>query len=181
VTAGLKRYYGYGDLHFITCSCFHRRALLTAPQRRDLFLAELEQMRRSYRVVVLGYVVMPEHFHLLLSEPHEGSLSTFMQALKLGFARRVISELRRGGEVVPGRVWQSRFYDFNVWSGRKRIEKMRYMHENPVRRGLIDEPNEWRWSSFRSYAYGEAGPVRLNDASVLGMKVSGRALEKLRR
>jgi len=52
-------------------------------------------------------------------------------------------------------VWQHRFYDFNVWSQRKRIEKLRYMHRNPVRRGLGQEPEQWRWSSYRSYAYGK--------------------------
>jgi putative transposase len=78
---------------------------------------------------------MPEHFHLLLSAPHEGNLSSVMQALKLGFARRVLAAQRRGGRVEQhcgpteaGRIWQARFYDFNVWSERKRTEKLRYMH-----------------------------------------------------
>ena len=60
------------------------------------------------------------------------------------------------------RVWQKRFYDFNVWSERKRIEKLRYVHRNPVKRGLVSAPEQWAWSSFRSYAYGERGPVRVN-------------------
>jgi putative transposase len=122
---------------------------------------------------------MPEHFHLLLSEPHEGSLSTVMQALKLGFAWRVLAAQRRAGTPESSRIWQARFYDFNVWSELKRIQKLRYMHRNPVKRELVEEPDQWPWSSFRSYAYGEAGPVRLNDASVLEMKVTGRALELL--
>jgi len=178
MTAGLKRYYGFGDCHFITCSCYRRQPLLAAPRRRDLFLAELEQVRRRYRMVVLGYVVMPEHFHLLLSEPQEESLSTVMQALKLGFARRVLAA-RRAGKVGPSRIWQARFYDFNVWSERKRIEKLRYMHRNPVKRDLVEEPDQWPWSSFRSYAHGESGSVRINDMSVLEMKLTGRALELL--
>jgi putative transposase len=56
---GLKRYYGSGDLHFITCSCYHRQPLLATIRRRDLFLQVLERMRRRYRFVVLGCVVMP--------------------------------------------------------------------------------------------------------------------------
>src|SRR6266566_9963444 len=90
VPKNLKRYYGSGDLHFITCSCYHRQPLLGTPHLRDLFLKALEQMRTRYRFVVLGYVVMPEHFHLLISEPQQGTPSTVMQAIKLGFARRVI-------------------------------------------------------------------------------------------
>jgi len=183
MTAGLKRYYGSGDCHFITCSCYRRQPLLAAPRQRDLFLTELEHVRRRYRMVVLGYVVMPEHFHLLLSEPYQGSLSTVMQALKLGFARRVLAAQRRDGTPDrpsgASRIWQARFYDFNVWSERKRTEKLRYMHRNPVKRGLVEEPDEWPWSSFQSYAYGELGPVRINDVSVLEMKVTGRARELL--
>jgi REP element-mobilizing transposase RayT len=66
---GLKRYYGVGHLHFVTCSCYQRWAWLGTARRRDLFLRLLEQTREAYGFVVLGYVVMPEHFHLLISEP----------------------------------------------------------------------------------------------------------------
>ncbi len=46
-------------------------------------------------------------------------------------------------------MWQARFYDFNACTERKRVEKLRYMHNNPVKRGLVLEPEQWRWSSFR--------------------------------
>lgn len=85
------RYYGGGDLHFITAGCYHRQPFLGAAQSRDLFLCVLEQMRRRYRFAVLGYVVMPEHFHLLVSEPQRMTLSTVVQALKPGFSRRLLS------------------------------------------------------------------------------------------
>jgi hypothetical protein len=55
-----------------------------------------------------------------------------------------------------------RFYDFSVWSEHKRIEKLRYMHRNPVKRGLVEHPDQWKWSSFRAYCFGEPGPVRVN-------------------
>jgi len=57
---------------------------------------------------------------------------------------------------------QKRFYDFNVCSTEKRIEKLRYMHRNPVKRGLAEKPEEWKWSSFRTYACGEEGLVKVN-------------------
>jgi len=63
-----------------------------------------------------------------------------------------------------GHVWQRRFYDFVVFSEKKRVEKLRYMHRNPVERGLVRLPEEWLWSSFRHYAYGEPGPVLVNEA-----------------
>ena len=67
-----------------------------------------------------------------------------------------------GTRTSAGRVWQKRFYDFNVSTSEKRVEKLRYMHRNPVKRGLVAAPEEWRWSSFRSYAFNEEGPVRIN-------------------
>jgi len=138
--------------------------------RRDLFLEVLEQMRQRYGFVVLGYVVMPEHVHLLISEPDRGTPSVVMQAVKLGFARQLIgAELRR--QPSPVHIWQRRFYDFNVWSEKKRGEKLRYMHANPVKRWLVSEPEQWLWSSARGYAYGESGLVRLNEWQVLTMKV----------
>jgi putative transposase len=155
---GLRRYYGAGDLHFITCSCYHRQPLLGAAKRRDLLLSVLEQVRVRYRLAVLGYVVIPEHFHLLITEPQTGTPSTVMQALKLGFARRVLvlspllaksarNGAPSGGAVQPvvrkghAHVWQRRFHDFNVRTERKRIEKLRYIHRNPVTRGLVAEPD----------------------------------------
>ena len=114
-----------------------------------------------------------------MSEPERKNPSIVLQAIKLGFARRVLGQLRRRRncrqaslfEHTPRHIWQARFYDFNLWTERKRIEKLRYMHRNPVKRGLVDSPEMWRWSSYRSYAYGERGGVRVNDWEVLGLKV----------
>jgi putative transposase len=163
---GLKRYYGAGHLHFITSSCYHREPGLGLASRRDLFLTVLEQMRQRYSFVVVGYVVMPEHFHLLISEPQDVTPSTVIQAVKLGFVQR--SPVVESG---PRHFWQRRFYDFNVWTEKKRVEKLRYMHCNPVKRGLVEEPEQWAWSSFRQYLYGERGPVVINQWDVLKMKI----------
>ena len=59
--------------------------------------------------------------------------------------------------------WQARFYDFNVWTTKKRVEKLRYMHRNPVKRRLVESAEQWRWSSYRFYLFGENGPVRINE------------------
>ena len=190
---GLQRYYGTGDLHFITCSCYRRQAWLGTASRRDLFLSVLERMQKRYQFVVVGYVVMPEHFYLLMSEPlisepfisesQERTPGTVMQALKLGFARRVLAQNRAHRksaqatlfEHTPQHVWQARFYDFNVSTSRKRVEKLRYMHRDPVKRGLVESPELWRWSSYRAYALGQAGVVRVNDSGILKLKIRTRA------
>jgi putative transposase len=111
---------------------------------------------------------MLDHIHLLLSEPEHGTPSTVMQVLKQRFARGVLEKKKRNPAQAqlwpePERhVWQRRFYDFNVWSARKRIEKLVYMHRNPVRSKLVEEPEQWPWSSFRYYAYSEEGVVKIN-------------------
>jgi putative transposase len=168
VTKGLVRYYGNQELHFITCSCYHRQAQLHSARRRNLFLKILEEARYKYRFVVHGYVVMPEHFHLLITEPEVGDPSVVMKVIKQRFARRLNQLRQRSASVqialwdsTPDPVWQKRLYDFNVWTERKRIEKLRYMHRNPVKRGLVEQPDQWRWSSFRSYFLGERGLVRV--------------------
>ena len=120
-------------------------------------------MRVRYRFAVIGYVVMPEHVHLLTSEPligepMIGNPSKIIQAVKLSVSRR----LAIAGE-FSGRFWQSRFYDFNLWGQQKEVEKLKYMHRNPVVRGLVASPEDWGWSSYRSYACGAAGLVRIND------------------
>jgi len=172
--SGLSRYYGTGELHYITCSCYQRKPWLDTGERRDLFLEILENVRQQHRFVVFGYVVMPEHFHLLMSEPQIGNPSTAMQSVKQRYAQRVIQRRRRrdrSSEGGPMPVWQPRFYDFNLWTEHKRIEKLRYMHRNPVKRGLVQEPEQWLWSSFRYYKYGEVGPVRINDCDVMRMSL----------
>ena len=196
MTEGLHRFYGDDHLHFLTFSCYRRRPLFRNNIHCDLFLQILDRVRTRYRFVVLGYVVMPEHIHLLVSEPQRETLSTAIQALKLGLVRsmqcssggavavaprsRKIGETWgtpfsgtpvSGAQVQPDRFWQARFYDFNVFTEHKRIEKLRYIHRNPVERELMSSPEQWRWSSFRWYLYGETGPVRINDTDIMVMKI----------
>jgi hypothetical protein len=77
---------------------------------------------------------------------------------------------------VPTPFWLPRFYDYNVWTEKKRIEKLRYIHRNPVKRGLVQSLEQWPWSSFRWYRSGEKGPVRINDTDILVMKIRSPAL-----
>jgi putative transposase len=172
----LNRCYGQGYLHYITTSCYQRRPLLDPASRRDLFVAVLEHVRRRYHFVVVGYVVMPEHIHLLLSEPERGNPSTVMQAIKQGFARRILGRLRseasgRCDGQGEDHIWQRRFYDFVLWTAQKRQEKLHYIHQNPVKRGLVEKPEQWRWSSARHYLLGERGPVLVNERVEAKMRI----------
>ncbi len=151
---GLKRFHETRQLHFLTSSCYKRRQNFRSNESRDTFVAALERIRQRYNLCVYGYVVMPEHVHLLVSEPESGTLAQAMQSLKQGAARKLALRAKDS-------FWQERYYDFNVWSERKFVEKVRYIHYNPVKRGLVNRPEDWQWSSFRHYLTGEAGPVEI--------------------
>ena len=90
---------------------------------------------------------MPEHVHLLMSEPERAKLSVALQMLKQNVARRLRSP-------EGGLLWQPRYYDFNVWSEAKRIEKLRYIHRNPVKRGLGAESGGLGVEQFSSLSFG---------------------------
>lgn len=150
----LVRYQESRSLHFITFSCYQRTQLLATARARDLFERELERVRRWYGFYIGGYVVMPEHVHLLLSEPERAKLSTAIRMLKQLVSRK----LRPPGLRC---FWQVRYYDLPVWSERKRVEKLGYIHRNPVERGLVARPEDWRWSSFRQWATGCDGTVEV--------------------
>ena len=170
---GLKRYYGKSHLHFITFSCYRRLPLLNAARARDLFVIELGKVRDATGFHLIGYVVMPEHVHLLMSEPPQGTPSTVLQKLKLRVARK-LRERRPSVSAAqwplpfeaprePLRAfWQARFYDFNVYTQRKIMEKLHYMHANPVVRGLVKHPKYWPWSSWASYYGKGAERIRID-------------------
>jgi putative transposase len=161
---GLRRIHGAGDWHFITCSCHQRQQFFASVRNKDLFLQILEEVRVKHNLIIGGYVVMPEHFHLLISEPMisepaRGTLSLTMQVLKQRFSR-ACKEKQRATELSSA-FWQRRYYDFNIYSEHKYTEKLRYIHRNPIRRGLVASPELWPWSSFRYYLLGEEGPVKV--------------------
>jgi putative transposase len=121
----LKRYYGRGHLHFLTFSCYRRRPLLGSVRARNLFVKILGEVRARHDFRVVGYVLMPEHVHLLISEPANGTPSKVVQVLKQRVSRALRAKRRRStkgqlplkfpdAEDGLRRFWQRRFFDFNV-------------------------------------------------------------------
>ena len=149
----LKRYQNEGNYHFITFSCYRRLPYLNNDRARVLFEETLEVLRERHGFDLFGYVLMPEHVHLLLSEPTRQSLATTLGVLKGETSKRL------KGERVQ--FWQRRYYDFNVLTYQKYTEKLKYLHRNPVKRGLVASPEDWPWSSFRHYLHGEQGRVEI--------------------
>jgi putative transposase len=149
----LKRYQTEGHNHFITFSCHRRLPYLDDDSARTTFEEVLEKLRLRHQFFVFGYVLMPEHVHLLLTEPRLQSLATTLSVLK-GETSKLLKGSRH-------QLWQPRYYDFNVFTHAKRVEKLRYMHRNPVERGLVKKPEDWPWSSYRHWLTGDIGRVEI--------------------
>ncbi len=178
---GLTRFHHSGQSHFVTLCCYHRRRSLATEESRRIFESALERVRRSYTLSVYGYVVMPEHVHLLLGEPRldtstdktaplkpkaglsgppvllgepqRDTLADALKSLKQGVSRRLIGDAEH--------FWQKRYYDFNIRNYAQLVEKFRYIHRNPVKAGLCERPEDWEWSSFRHYATGCEGRAEI--------------------
>ena len=147
----LRRYQSTGQHHFVTFSCCERRPYLESAASKGIFQEVLEATRLLYRFHVTGYVIMPEHVHLLVSEPESKPLSTALAILKRTVSRQHTEK--------P--FWLTRYYDFNISSNEKLFEKLHYIHWNPVRRGLVEAPEEYPWSSYRAHALHETVPVKI--------------------
>jgi putative transposase len=150
---GLKRFQKAESLHFITFSCFHRLPLLDAPEPRNTVEAVLEMTRARHQARVYAYVLMPEHVHLLINEPPSILVAQFLKAVKQITSRKLKGQREK--------FWQERYFDSNIRGEAARSEVIRYIHRNPVKRGLAEKPEDWQWSSFRHYATGLRGAVEI--------------------
>ena len=162
----LKRITGRGDLHYITFSCYERRHFLDSARSKNLAVQILGQVRARYKFALVGYVLMPDHVHLLISEPPGSTPAKVVQVFKQRLSRKLRGRKRVAGSQLslrfpelsslPRRFWQRRYYDFNVYSRRKLREKLDYMHANPVKERLVRDPRDWPWSSWSFYVGKEA-------------------------
>jgi putative transposase len=150
---GLKRFQKAEALHFITFSCFHRLSFLETPESKETFEAVLEQTRARHQARVYAYVLMPEHIHFLINEPPSILVAQFLKALKQVTSRKLRGDHRQ--------FWQDRYFDSNIRGETARSEVIRYIHRNPVKRGLLASPEQYRWSSFSHYATGIRGVVEI--------------------
>jgi putative transposase len=139
--------YGKGHLHLITCTCYQKQHKLGLEKHRNVFARLLEELRVKFRFGVAGYVVMPDHFRLLMAEPSVDTAANSIATLQQRYQRRYNASARSTEQ-----VWESKYSDVHVL-GRERIEaQLTLMHQEPVKAGLVDNATDWEWSSARSYA-----------------------------
>jgi putative transposase len=138
--------YGKGHLHLIFCSCFQRLPKLGQEKHRDVFVRLLEELRVKFRFGVIGYVVMPDHFRLLMREPEVDTAAHAIEVLEARYRRRYNSSARSDEQ-----VWESRFSDTHILGSEATVGTLTSMHQEPVKGGLAASPEDWCWSSARAY------------------------------
>jgi REP-associated tyrosine transposase len=161
---GLFRFHQSRLPHFITFTCYRRQSFLNTPAIRNAFLRIFERTRVRYDFMIYGFVVMPNHVHLLISEPKQGTIATVIQSLKVASFRYHKTHICQqkadmGHKIESSPFWQRRYYDRNVRDHEEFINDLKYIHRNPVKRGLVEKPEDWPWSSYRHYALDEQGIV----------------------
>jgi putative transposase len=157
---GLKRFHQSGQCHFITVSCFRRQPFLGTALLRDRFQEILLETIGRYQAALIAYVIMPEHLHLILTEPEIASIATVLQVMKQRYSiamKKLEPDLyqrlqKKTAHPPPCPIWETRYYDFNLNRLSTQKQKIAYIHFNPVRRGLTKKMEEWRWSSYSVYA-----------------------------
>lgn len=162
-----RRYNEPGHAHELTFSCFKRLPLLSKDRTREWLVSALDRARHVHSFDLWAYVIMPEHAHvLLLPKSDTYDISAILKSIKQPVARRAIDYLStnaptflehlrvaRSDGSVEHRFWQAGGgYDRNIVKPKSAWSAVRYLHENPVRRGLVRCATDWEWSSARCYA-----------------------------
>ena len=156
-----------GALHFVTFSTYQRRQFLSPDRTRTIVVEVLQSCLERHHAHCCGFVVMPNHIHAILSVAHDSTIAAFLLAWKKTSSFRIkrfyAQELTNYRGLCPKNcpVWQAKFYDFLLESDKKFIEKIGYMHDNPVTAGLCSTLIDWRWSSARFYELQEDIGVKI--------------------
>jgi len=174
----LRHYDDIGTARFVTVACHRRLHLLTHGRDITDVLEEIESARRRYGFLILGYVVMPNHFHVVLLPKRPIKAGRVIGEIKSKSARKILSrwrtadvrDLRRLQVIRDGKprvvFWLRRCYDHNCRTLEDVREKIEYCHMNPVRGGLVVHPGQWRWSSFGWYCGSDKGPISVDPISL---------------
>ncbi len=170
----LRHYDHLNTVRFVTFSCYERYKLFRADSVITDFVEVLDAVREARGFKLLGYVVMPNHVHVVLWPPEGMKLGRVIGEIKSRSARRILERVRqenlfridrlhvRSGGETKIVFWQPRCYDHNCRTPDTVWEKIEYCHKNPVTQGLVQQPGEWRWSSFNWYAGCRDVPIHID-------------------
>jgi len=142
----LRRPFLYDRYIFVTVKLLPSRAKLETPDYERLG-ASLARMRQKHSFALTAWVFLPDHWHAIIYPPYPLTISTVFKAVKVSSMIGINLRRRERGD-----LWQDRFYDHALRTVREYNEKVDYIHLNPVRRGLVRQATDWKWSSVHEYA-----------------------------
>ena len=152
----LRRLVVFDRYFFVTCNLLRARRRLHAGDF-EVLARVIRERREEHGFLLTTWVFLPDHWHAIIGVRHPQSISLVMESIKVGSTRRI--NTRRGDS---GILWQGRFFDRALGTVKEYTEKVEYIHQNPVRRGLVTRPEEWDWSSAREYAIEKAVVAQAN-------------------
>jgi REP element-mobilizing transposase RayT len=151
--------------YFLTCTIVGWLAVFTRPEAAQIVFKSWDFLKREKVFRLYGYVILENHLHLIASAP---DLSNAIRSFKMYTARQIIDLLESHGAKVLLRqlralklrhktesayqVWEEGSKPKQIGGDTMMLQKLEYMHQNPVKRGYVDEPVHWRYSSARNYA-----------------------------
>ncbi|HZW05996.1 MAG TPA: transposase [Phycisphaerales bacterium] len=171
----LKRYDNPHTARFLTFSCQHQLPLFKNRSIADLFVERLQACRAEHEFSLFAFVVMPEHVHLIVRPTRGQSLVPALKGLKLSVGRRVIARWRAPNAPILARLTTEtgpRFwlkgggFDRNIRDDEELTREIRYVHQNPVERGLASQATDWRWSSAQGWLARHRGDPPESFASI---------------
>jgi len=202
-----------GQVHFVTTNVSKKTPLFSDNLFCEIIIRNLEFYRKKFIFELYGYVIMPDHLHLLIyprprqetrptrqearftpsfpmdiskppaaqrgmvRSPDLTKIEKIMEDFKKYTAKEIITELKNSkkDDLLNGfklsypkkkkhqyRIWQNGFYDFNIYSAKKFLEKLNYIHENPLRAGLVKNSEDWPYSSYRNYYSDDESLIKIN-------------------
>ncbi|MBZ5538815.1 MAG: transposase [Acidobacteriia bacterium] len=182
--AKLRRFFEGRNIHYITCSTYRQTPVFDSDRFKLLFVDTLRALRLELQFKLIGYVLMPEHFHMMIWPSATVNPSRVMKSLKERTALGILDQLDQNQQstwcrkilsrcILPPtfhgherrRVWLPRSHDINIYTEKKRLEKLNYMHANPVKRGLVKTPGDWPWSSWRFYYLGDDSLLTMDNVT----------------
>ena len=147
----LHHYDNLGTARFVTFSCYRRLPALNDDLAKKILINCLDEVGKKHNLKLLGYVLMPEHVHLVLHPPDGTQLGLVVREIKSLSARKYFAKRPAGPPGAKRVFWMPRCYDHNCRTQETTIEKINYCHNNPVKRGLVESPGDWNWSSHNWY------------------------------
>ncbi len=173
----LPRFHIQGHVYYVTTNVYRRLRLFTRPSLVLPLLDSLNFYRHKYTFKLLGYVIMPDHLHLLVWPQDPEQMGAFMRDFKKFTAVRLIRqvEVERDHKLLAAfeaagsetgrsdrKVWQDSYWDLNIYTERFLRQKLNYMHRNPVRSRIVEHPEAYPYSSYRNYVLGDEALIEID-------------------